>query len=159
MGSLFHHTPHPHIARNSNLVHAAELATAGFNTRLAVLVTKWTGTMITAYLFTVLSIIGLFGLLGWLNPFVFLLTTWVSQQFLQLVLLPILAVGQSVLGRKQELQANEAYATTLKTFSDIEQIMAHLDAQDAKILEIHEMLRRQDTDQIPAVQPGDAPHD
>src|SRR5579864_6549961 len=91
---LFRHEPHQHQPRNVNALHAAELAAEGFNTRLAVVLTQYTGTMWTAYIFTVLAVIGLFGLLGWLNPFVFLLTTWISQQFLQLVLLPVIMVGQ-----------------------------------------------------------------
>ncbi|HYA99872.1 MAG TPA: DUF1003 domain-containing protein, partial [Ktedonobacteraceae bacterium] len=86
------------------------------------------------------AIIGLFGLLGWLNPFVFLLTTWISQQFLQLVLLPVILVGQNVLSRKAELQADEQFHTTMSTYHDIEQIMQHLSAQDAELLRQAKML-------------------
>src|SRR6266852_1920723 len=93
---LFRHEPHQHQPRNVNLLHETEQAESGFNTRLAVALTKGVGTMWTAYIFTVLAIIGLLGLLGWLNPFTFLLATWVSQQFLQLVLLPVIMVGQNV---------------------------------------------------------------
>jgi hypothetical protein len=42
-------------------------------------------------------------------------------------------VGQNVLGRKSELQADEAYAMTMKTYLDIEAVMKHLDDQDEKI--------------------------
>jgi uncharacterized membrane protein len=137
---LFHHEPHQHQPRNVNALHEAEKAAAGFNTRLAVVLTQYTGTMWTAYIFTVLAIIGLFGLLGWLNPFVFLLATWLSQQFLQLVLLPVIMVGQNVLGRKTELQADEQFNTTMSTYHDIEQIMQHLSAQDAELLRHAKML-------------------
>ena len=137
---LFHHEPHQHQPRNVNTLQEAEKASAGFNTRLAVVLTRYTGTMWTAYIFTVLAIIGLFGLLGWLNPFVFLLATWVSQQFLQLVLLPVIMVGQNVLGRKTELQADEQFHTTMSTYHDIEQIMQHLSAQDTELLRQAKML-------------------
>ncbi len=137
---LFRHEAHQHQPRNVNLLLEAEQATAGFNTRLAVALTQGTGTMWTAYAFTVLAIIGLFGLLGWLNPFVFLLTTWISQQFLQLVLLPVILVGQNVLSRKAELQADEQFHTTISTYHDIEQIMQHLSAQDAELLRHTKML-------------------
>ena len=60
----------------------------------------------------------------------------------QLPLMIVIMVGQGLLGRKQELQAEEAYQTTLKSFHDVEQIMAHLDAQDEKILEILESLKK-----------------
>jgi hypothetical protein len=137
---LFRHEPHQHQPRNVNLLMEAEQATAGFNARLAVALTQRTGTMWTAYAFTVLAFIGLFGLLGWLNPFVFLLTTWISQQFLQLVLLPVISVGQNVLGRKAELMADEEFHTTMSTYHDIEQIMQHLSAQDAELLRQAKML-------------------
>ena len=137
---LFRHEPHLHQPRNVNLLMEAEQATAGFNTKLAVALTHGTGTMWTAYTFAVLAIIGLFGLLGWLNPFVFLLTTWISQQFLQLVLLPVILVGQNVLSHKAELQADEQFHTTMSTYHDIEQIMQHLSAQDAELLRQAKML-------------------
>ena len=137
---LFSNEPHQHQPRNVNLLHETEQAASGFNSRLAVALTKGVGTMWTAYIFTVLAIIGLFGLLGWLNPFTFLLATWVSQQFLQLVLLPVIMVGQNVLGRKAELLADEQFRTTMSTYHDIEQIMQHLSAQDAELLRQARML-------------------
>ncbi len=139
-GVLFHHQPHQYQPNNVNRLTAAEQAAAGFNTRLAVALTKHTGTMWTAYIFTILAFIGLFGLLGWLNPFIFLLATWVSQQFLQLVLLPVIMVGQNVLGRKAELQADEQFNTTMSTYHDIEEIMKHLSAQDSELLRQARML-------------------
>ncbi len=137
---LFHHQPHEYQPKNVNRLVAAEQAAAGFNTKIAVALTQSTGTMWTAYIFTVLAFIGLFGLLGWLNPFIFLLTTWVSQQFLQLVLLPVIMVGQNVLNRKAELQAEEQFNTTMSTYHDIEAIMKHLSAQDAELLRHAHML-------------------
>ena len=92
--------------------------------------------MPTAYLFTILSLIGLAGLLGYLPASVFLFCTWLSQMFLQLVMLPIISVGQSVLGRHAELMAEEQFNTTQKTYTDIEQVMEHLSKQDEKIIQI-----------------------
>lgn len=132
--TLYTHLPHPHKPMNVAVLHEKEQQEAGFNTKIAVWITRLVSNMWTAYLFTVLSFIGLFGLLGWLNPFTFLLATWVSQQFLQLVFLPILSVGQSVLGRKQELQANEMYQYTEKNYHDSEQMILHLGEQDAELL-------------------------
>jgi len=137
---LFRNEPHQHQPRNVNLLHETEQAASGFNSRLAVALTKGVGTMWTAYIFTVLAIIGLLGLLGWLNPFTFLLATWVSQQFLQLVLLPVIMVGQNVLGRKAELLADEQFRTTMSTYHYIEEIMQHLSAQDAELLKHTKML-------------------
>ena len=52
-------------------------------------------------------------------------------------------VGQNVLGRKSELQADEAFKTTMSTYHDIEQIMLHLSAQDAELLHHTKMLIHQ----------------
>ena len=49
-------------------------------------------------------------------------------------------VGQNVLGRKSELQADEAFNTTMKTYHDIEEIIQHLAAQDAVILKQTHMI-------------------
>ena len=137
---LFEETIHPHVPRNVNLIYKAEQATAGFNTRFAVGLTQRVGTMWTAYTFAVLAIIGLLAILGVLTPLVALLVSWVSQTFIQLVLLPIIMVGQNVLGRKSELQADEQFNTTQKSYHDIEQIMQHLAAQDEEILKQSHMI-------------------
>lgn len=131
---LFQHEPHRHQPRNVNQLHEAEQAEAGINTRIAVGLTKSVGTMWTAYAFVVLACIGLLAILGLLSPIVALLVAWTSQTLIQLVLLPIIMVGQNVLGRKAELQADEQYRTTMSTYHDIEQVMQHLAAQDAELL-------------------------
>lgn len=45
-----------------------------------------------------------------------------------------------MLGRKAELQSDEMFATSQHSFSDIVQIMEHLDAQDQEILKIVKQL-------------------
>jgi uncharacterized membrane protein len=138
--TLFQHIPHPHQPRNVNLVHKQEKEAAGLNTRIAVGLTQSVGTMWTAYTFAILAIIGLLAILGLLSPIVALLVAWISQTFIQLVLLPIIMVGQNVLGRKAELQADEQFNTTIKTYHDIEEIMQHLSAQDDQILKQSHMI-------------------
>jgi hypothetical protein len=63
------------------------------------------------------------------------------------VALSVLAGGQSLLSRKSELQADEAYATTMKTYTDIEAVLKHLDKQDEKIYELQQLIKAQ-TDSI-----------
>jgi hypothetical protein len=98
--ALFDHEHHPYKPRNVNLLHEAEQKAAGVNTRIAVVLTKSVGTMWTAYTFMALAVVGLMAILGLLSPIVALLVVWISQTFLQLTLLPIIIVGQNVLGRK-----------------------------------------------------------
>lgn len=54
----------------------------------------------------------------------------------QLPLMIVIIVGQSILSRKQELQAEEQYRTTVNSYNDIEQIMEHLSRQDDLILQL-----------------------
>lgn len=138
--SLFQHRPFPRKPQNVNEQHKAELAASGVNTRIAVGLTKGVGTMWTAYSFAVLAIIGLLAILGWLPPLVALLVVWASQTFIQLVMLPILSVGQNVLGRHAELMAEEEFNTTMGTYHKIEGIMQHLSAQDAELLKHTKLL-------------------
>jgi hypothetical protein len=137
---LYVHTPHLHIPHNVNDLHEAEKKAEGFNSAVAVTLTKSVGSMWTAYLFVMLAVAGLFGLLGLLSNDVYLLVAWASQTLIQLVLLPVIMVGQNVLSRKAELQADEQFDTTMSTYHDIEQIMQHLSAQDDELLRQAKML-------------------
>lgn len=137
---LYEYKPHWHTARNVNLVHQAEIGVAGFNQRIAVIITRATGSMECAYIFAIIAFLGFPALSSWLGSVVALYILWLSSEFIQLVMLPILSVGQQVLSRKSELQAEEAYHATLKSFHDIEQIMAHLSAQDTELLRQSKML-------------------
>lgn len=132
-------TEHRHVPRNVNVLHAAEQSVAGFNTKIAIAITKGMGTMICAYIFAILAIIGFPGWQATPTQYV----QWVSQTFIQLVALSVLAVGQSMLGRHAELMAEEQFETTQRSYHDIEQIIEHLNKQDEKILEILEKLERQ----------------
>ncbi|HLW03433.1 MAG TPA: DUF1003 domain-containing protein [Ktedonobacterales bacterium] len=134
---LFHHEPRQHQPRNINEVQAAERLS--FNDRVAVWVAANVGTMICAYIF---AIIGITSIVGYLtnSTTLALISGSLSSYFLQLVLLPIIMVGQNVQSRHSELQADEAFKTTMSTYHDIEQIMQHLAAQDSELLRHAKML-------------------
>ena len=134
--TILNHTP-----MNVNTLHEAELALASVNKKIAVKLTAWTGTMWVAYAFVVIAVIGLFGLLGLLTPFVFLLMAWLSQQFLQLVALPVILVGQNVQNEHAELMAEEEYKTTQKLEHDVGQLGFHIDALDKELLAKGKVLR------------------
>lgn len=107
----------------------------GLNTAIAVFLTKHVGTMQVAYVFGLLAIVGLFGIIGILPSVANTLVSWISQSFIQLVMLPVIMVGQAVLGKHQEMVSERSY-------EDIEKIMSHLDAQDEKIFEILQRMER-----------------
>lgn len=138
---LFHHQPHQHQPRNVNLIHEAEKAAAGFNQRMAVGMTQIFQSMITFWVI-VLWIVSWI-LLNFL-PFAWDRLPWPLLLMLasvpQLPLMIVIMVGQGLLGRKQELQADEQFRTTMSTYHDIEEIMKHLAAQDAELLRHARML-------------------
>jgi hypothetical protein len=89
----------------------------GFNAKFAVLITRLVGTMWCAYLF---AIIALLGLGPALKPGGEGLVSWIAQTFLQLVLLSVIMVGQTV-------QSLAADARSANTFKDAETILDRLD--------------------------------
>lgn len=135
--SLYQHKPHPHTPRNVNMLHKAELQSANFNNRLAVTITRVFGSIWAFYALILWMVVwmALASAGVWLfardaYPFSFLLFL---SNLVQLWALPVLAVGQSVLSRKAELQADEQFHTTEKIYSDMEtiikqnnEILAHL---------------------------------
>lgn len=139
--ALYQHVAHPHQPRNVNEAHKAERRDGGFNQRLAVLLTRVVGTMPTAYIFAGIGVGSLIGVFT-NNVFLAALFGSFSSYFLQLVLLPVISVGQGVLSRHQELQADETYEATQRSFHDIEQVGHHLGAQDEELLKQTAMLAK-----------------
>jgi uncharacterized membrane protein len=139
--TLFTNTVHPHQPRNVNLVLEAEKAAGNFNQKVAVGLTTIFQAMPTFWLIMAWIVLWIvanativrFDPLPW--P---LLLTLASVP--QLPLMIVIMVGQGLLGRKQELQSEEQYNTTMKTYHDIEQIMQHLSAQDDELLKQSHML-------------------
>jgi hypothetical protein len=113
-------------------------AVGQFNSRLAVLITKSVGTMWAAYLFV---LIGLVSLPQAWNAFIHGDTVtgvaWLSQSFLQLVLLPIIIVGQNVISASQDARA-EADHETLTALHTMNVRQLQMLEQQEKILEILE---------------------
>src|SRR6266851_7723713 len=106
-----------------------------FNTRLAPLITKSVGTMWCAYVFSVIGITSLVGAFTG-NTSLALIAGGISSYFLQLVLLPVIIVGQNVISASQDARA-EADHLTLTTLHAI-------NVQQLKMLEVQrEMLQQQ----------------
>ncbi len=93
----------------------------GVNAKFAVLITRGVGTMACAYLFGLIALISLPDAIRAGRPQII---SWIAQTFLQLVLLSIIMVGQSV-------QAAASDARAEKAFADTEVIMDRLDEHTA----------------------------
>lgn len=131
--SLYQRVPHDHTPRNVN---EYKRAIASFNQRLALVITSMVSTMWAAYIFAVLAIIGFPGFDATPPQYV----QWLSQTFIQLVMLAILSVSQGLIGKHQELQEDERFTTTQKMYHDLEDVHQHLEAQDAALVVIQKRL-------------------
>ena len=102
-----------------------------FNSRLAVMITRSVGTMWTAYLFALIALISLPAAIATHSSLV--IVAWVAQTFLQLVLLPIIIVGQNVISASQDARA-EADHVTLTTLHAMNVRQLEMLEQQSKIL-------------------------
>jgi hypothetical protein len=113
-------------------VHGAG-ALGQFNTWLAVTITKSVGTMWAAYIFTLIAVGGAVAVIT-NNAFLTALSVLISQTFLQLVLLPIIIVGQNVISASQDARA-EADHLTLTTLHAINVQQLKMLEQQGKMLQ------------------------
>ncbi len=142
MSNIFTPVLHPRIElrKREQPVKVADMMPKGdtpitrFNKWLAVKVTTVVGTMWCAYAFAALAFVSLPAAIASGNPVV--LVSWVSQTFLQLVLLSIIIVGQNVLAAAADKRAEATYEDADAVLHTALQIQAHLAAQDAEIEKI-----------------------
>jgi hypothetical protein len=111
---------------------------AEFNSNLAAKITKGVGTMWCAYVFAGITFLSLPAAIS--SHSLLVIVTWIAQTFLQLVLLSIIMVGQSVASASVEQKISETHTASLAEFelakearavaaeeiSDLKEIMAAL---------------------------------
>jgi hypothetical protein len=129
MAITYEHVPHPHVAshRAGKAPKAAD-EHVGFNGKIALTLTTVVGTMWCAYAFAVLALVALPAALGSGN--LQTVISWVSQTFIQLVMLSVIMVGQNILSKASDKRAEMTYKDADATFHEAGQIQAHLKAQD-----------------------------
>jgi len=135
MAISFQHIPHPHISarRKSGPPKTAD-EHVGFNGKVALTLTTVVGTMWCAYAFAVLALVALPSALQSGN--VLDMIQWISQTFIQLVMLSVIMVGQNILGKASDKRAEMTYNDADATFHESEQIQAHLAEQDKAVNEL-----------------------
>jgi hypothetical protein len=84
-------------------------AVGRFNTWLALKVTGTVGTMWAAYAFALLTLISLPAAIQSRSPII--IVAWIAQTFLQLVLLPVIIVGQNVIQAANDARAEADHET------------------------------------------------
>ena len=112
--------------------------TARFNTWLAVHVTKGVGTMWCAYAFAALACVSLPSAIGSHSPVI--LVSWISQTFLQLVLLSVIIVGQNVLAAAADMRSEATSEDADAVLHESVKLQDHLQAQDRVLRALTEKL-------------------
>ena len=103
------------------------------NARIGLKVTLIVGTMWAAYLFTLLAF---FALPSAIHQGTYYIIVWLSSSFLQLVLLPIIIVGQNIQAAAADKRAEDTYKDAEAVLSEVAKIQHHLEAQDEAIGDI-----------------------
>ena len=111
-----------------------------FNARFAVLVTTGVGTMWCAYAFAALALVSLPEAIS--SHSAVTLVSWISQTFLQLVLLSVIIVGQNVLAAAADKRSEATYNDADAVLHEAVKIQEHLQAQDRVLGELADKLAR-----------------
>lgn len=125
--------PSRHRPENVNVQHKLSL---GLQDRIALIITTAVGTMYAVYFFA-------FVMAGWMlwqsfvdqkpfDPYPFAFLLFIGN-IVQLLLMPLIMVGQNLQGRHAGIRAEEEYQTTNSSYRDIERILIHLDQQDKQM--------------------------
>ncbi len=96
-----------------------------FNDWLAVKITNGVATMWCAYIFAVIACYG-GTTVNWGKASE--VVQWVSQTFLQLVLLSIIMVGQKVISASADKQAQEMHDTVMESHKELRRLVRELHA-------------------------------
>ncbi len=140
MAATFQYHPHPRIAERETdgpvvtrtvANKKADRATGvrRFNSRLGLGITTTVGTMWAAYAFFALSLVSLPAAIASHDAVV--IVAWIAQTFLQLVLLPVIIVGQNIQAAASDDRAAATYKDAGAILEEAKQIQLHLAAQDA----------------------------
>lgn len=126
---LFQHVPHPRIAqRRAEKPAKIDDERVGVNGKVALIITAVVGTMWCAYLFTLIALVSLPAAIS--SGQAIIIVAWIAQTFIQLVLLPIIIVGQNIQAKAADKRSEQTFKDAEAILSECLQLQAHLQAQD-----------------------------
>lgn len=96
------------------------------NQRIGARITRTVGTMWAAYLFALLALVSLPAVIASGDSVI--LVAWVAQTFLQLVLLPVIIVGQNLQAAKTEARDIETHDAVMAEHAETQEILNDLRA-------------------------------
>ena len=138
--SIYQHAPHPWVhQRKHQPPPKVDDERIGFGAALGARITAVVGTMICALLFACLALISFPAAIR--SGDLITIVAWIAQTFIQLVLLPIIIVGQNVQGRAADKRALQTYKDAEAILHECLQLQSHLQAQDEVLKELIEKVR------------------
>lgn len=93
-----------------------------FNDMVAAKITKTVGSMWCAYVFAIIALQSIKDNLHDVKSFI----AWLSSQFLQLILLPIIMVGTAYLNKESDRRAQEDHERIKDMFTELSNAIAEL---------------------------------
>lgn len=131
--AIYEHVPHPWIHQRKHTRPAkVDDERVGFGARLGLRITTIVGTMACAAIFACLALVSFPAAIK--SGDLIIIVAWIAQTFLQLVLLPIIIVGQNVQGAASDKRAIQTYQDAEAILHECLQLQEHLMAQD-KVLQ------------------------
>ncbi|NBQ92874.1 MAG: DUF1003 domain-containing protein [Micrococcales bacterium] len=118
----------PHIEKRKEFNVLDETKPRTLNAKIGFNITRGVGTMWAAYAFFALTLVSLPSVISKGDPIQ--IVAWIAQTFLQLVLLPIIIVGQNIQAAAAEKRAILTYEDAAAVLEESIKIQKHLDHQD-----------------------------
>ena len=146
---VFEHVPHPRYEHHQLVGPATQAQAAaavhgtGFfgriNSFLGLKITIIIGTMWAAYIFAIIALLSLPQAITSHN--LVIIVAWISSNFLQLVLLPIIIVGQNIQAKAADTRAEDTYKDAEAIMHECLELQQHLLEQDKLLLQQISQLR------------------
>jgi hypothetical protein len=130
----FDYQQHPHVEARKvtepKVTHRRR-PKLSLNDRIGLGITKRVGNMWAAYVFVLLTLVSLPAAIASGNTVI--IVGWVAQTFLQLVLLPVIIVGQNLQAHESEKRAIATYKDAGAILEEAIEIQKHLAVQDTAL--------------------------
>ena len=121
----------PTVGAAAKALHPEDKLVNRINRKVGLGITKSVGTMWCAYAFALLALVSLPAAILSHDPIIII--AWIAQTFLQLVLLPVIIVGQNIQAVAADARSAATYEDAGAILEEAKQIQLHLASQDTAI--------------------------
>ena len=136
--TIYEHIQHPrttqHLTGRAPKPPKVNDGRVGLNGKIGLLITTLVGTMWCGYIFAVVALLSLPSAITSHN--LTIIIAWISSNFLQLVLLPIIIVGQNLQAKASDRRAVLTFEDAEAVLHEAVQIQQHLAGQDVVLQQL-----------------------